>query len=306
MGNKKLYNHFKYIIEMKNFVYDVENNKTGVFGSSSSKMFTLVKNLNIFSYPGKTALGISRLNNVYLDIKEKIKKYKYEICVFVFGNVDGIMSQLFNIITKGKSETDWDELGKKYIEAIGTFKTKSYVCGVPPTNLTDETVQYIPIYLNMFPCEDYVDWVLKNKIKLKKYFNEEFINNCIKKFNMSIKKYCDNKNVTYVDVPKQMINKNGKLNKKFRQLNKYSPHVRWELHVKLLGFSVHDYTEHYDKIINETKNKDIKMSDVIDKNTCKTIGNDRLKSKNKKQIVTSKIFSLIPSKYQNIILSETD
>lgn len=43
-----------------NFLNNVKSNEIGIFGSSNAKMFSLMKNLNIFAYPGKTSKGISK------------------------------------------------------------------------------------------------------------------------------------------------------------------------------------------------------------------------------------------------------
>jgi len=197
-----------------------------VFGSSSSRVFSLIDNVKTIAFTGKSISGL-----VKKDDKNKkkiisvIKNEKEKKCfIFFFGEVDLHFVFFYQIMTQNKI-LDFDLLMKKYVEFIDRIKTDSKKIIIVPNNTPWTNV--IKGLKNYGYMGDKTEEEIHEKTK-EKYFNIETVKINHKKITKSLKKYTKNTNIILINLEDRLLTPSGKIKKKYLSPNPNSVHLRWE------------------------------------------------------------------------------
>lgn len=198
-----------------------------VFGSSSSRIFSLIDNVKNVAFKGKSISGlIKKEDNDRKKIINMVKNQKKAKCfIFFFGEVDLHFVFFYQIMTQNKI-LDFDLLIKKYVEFIDKIKTDSKKIIIVPNNTPWTNV--IKGLKNYGYLSGKIEEQLSEKIK-DKYFNIETVKLNHKKITKSFMKYTKNTNIILINLEDRLLTPSGKIKKKYLSpVNPNSVHLRWE------------------------------------------------------------------------------
>ena len=209
-----------------------------IFGDSFVKPFNLIKSekIKIYYKPKKTMKGISKKNDVYNCMVNEIKNNKnIKYMIFLFGFVDITYSYFYMKYVK-KKKFNMKTIIKNYVITLSNLpidNKKKIIINTMPNGSGEKEFENKVRYRYSIP-----------QLSKQQRYNEFSIkcrNKRREKFNQILKNYCKEYKIKYIDIDKQLFDKNNCLLEKFIIPNRYDVHIIWEYQLELLTKKLKKY-----------------------------------------------------------------
>lgn len=260
-------------------VFKSKSKTTLVFGSSSSRIFSLLDSdlVKVHTYAGSTIRGLckkystNRIQDKIIKEFEKWAPSEVDRVVLFFGEVDNHLTYFYKRIIEGSDISFEDftletlDCYQKFIETVipASFRKKLIILNVyPPSSITSD---HLRLQLQRYLCKynikfslldqcltDIVNWIDSNP-KLVNFNNRQ---QNIKYFNKELSKMTKEVNAKFVNINPKITNKNGQIKPKFLGvLHPSSLHVIWETTIFQYFPNLEKITQIKEKNITSNINK---------------------------------------------------
>jgi len=223
---------------LKTIFFNYKMKSAVIFGSSSSRILTILDNVKVNTYKGKSILGLLKDDIIKKDIIEKVKHYKDKKCLFFwFGTVDLTSIFYYKIIYKNEY-FDFEPLIKRYVKFIADLKTDSkkiiFVPSYPTWETKEEIIGGVLNYGTVLKLKDI-------KTEHKKFLTRKILLENYNLIKNTLIKECKKYKIRLINIESILKNKNGKIKKKYKNpFNKYSVHIVWEEIIEELVVLIND------------------------------------------------------------------